>query len=71
MNSILINKPSDIKTKWFYNELSIMINNNIKDIRLECAFVCDDFGYLLNQFRLLKNEIAFNRDIRRKKYELA
>ena len=70
MNLIKIDNPQQIKSKRVYNQLEKMVNSGIKDISIEMNFICPDdiIIWIMNEFRLLKNDLCFNRDIRTGKF---
>ena len=62
MNTITISNPFQVKSKRVKKDVEKLIKSGIKtnEINLQMNFICDDPGLILNDFRKLKNHIAFN-----------
>ena len=62
MKIIVINTPLEVKSKRVKKDVEKLIKSGIKtnEINLQMNFICDDPGWILNDFRKLKNHIAFN-----------
>ena len=62
MKIIVINTPLEVKSKRVKKEVEKLIKIGIKtnEINLQMNFICDAPELILNDFRKLKNHIAFN-----------
>ena len=62
MNTIKISKPSEIESKRVKKEVEKLIKSGVKtnEINLQMSFICDAPELILNDFRKIKNHIAFN-----------
>ena len=62
MNTITISNPSQIKGQRVKKEVEKLIKKGVKtnEINLSMSFICDAPDLILNDFRKLKNQIAFN-----------
>lgn len=62
MNTITISNPSQIKGQRVKKEVEKLIKKGVKtnEIQLVMSFICDAPELIINDFRKLKNQIAFN-----------
>lgn len=62
MNTIKISKPSEVTSKRVKKEVEKLIKSGVKtnEINLQMSFICDAPELILNDFRKIKNHIAFN-----------
>ena len=61
MNTITISKPSEVTSKRVKKEVEKLIKSGVKtnEIILQMSFICDAPELILNDFRKIKNHIAF------------
>lgn len=62
MQIIEINKPNEIKSKKFQVKLrNLLLTNKTSEVYLKMNYICNDslLSETLNEFRKLKNRIAF------------
>lgn len=73
MRYIILRKPSDINSKQKLREIESHINAGCKtsDLQLELFFVSTDevIINIMDEFRKIKNRIAFNKDLVSGKYK--
>ena len=61
MKTITISKPSEVTSKRVKKEVEKLIKSGVKtnEINLQMSFICDAPELILNDFRKIKNHIAF------------
>ena len=62
MKTITISNPFQIKGQRVKKEVEKLIKKGVKtnEINLSMSFICDAPELIINDFRKLKNQIAFN-----------
>lgn len=62
MNTITIKTPTQINSIRVKKEVEKLIKSGVKtnEINLQMSFICDAPELILNDFRKIKNHIAFN-----------